>query len=52
METILFHDEDDKYQWPDKQAGMILCMRPANERWGYSVTPSLIGGVHALNNPC
>ena len=26
--------------------GIILCMRPANERWHYSVTPSLIGWAH------
>ena len=27
-------------------------MRPANERWHYSVTPSLIGWPHTLNDPC
>ena len=29
----------------------ILCMRPANERWRYSVTPSLIGWAHTQNDP-
>ena len=32
--------------------GIILCMRPANERWRYTVTPSLIGWVHTQNDPC
>ena len=27
-------------------------MCPANERWRYSVTPSLIGWVHTQNDPC
>ena len=27
-------------------------MRPANERWRYSVTPFLIGWVHTQNDPC
>ena len=31
--------------------GIILCMHPANERWRYSVTPSLIGCVHKQNDP-
>ena len=33
-------------------AGIILCMRPANERWRYSVTSSLIGWAHSQNDPC
>ena len=32
--------------------GIILCMRPVNERWCYSVTPSLIGWAHTQNDPC
>ena len=32
--------------------GIILCMRPANERWHYKVTSSLTGWVHAQNDPC
>ena len=31
--------------------GMILCMSPANERWRYSVTLSLIGWAHTQNHP-
>ena len=31
--------------------GIILCMRPANERQCYSVTPSLIGWGHTHNVP-
>ena len=34
-----------------KRAGIIMCMRPANERWRYSVTPSLIGWAHIKNYP-
>ena len=33
-------------------AGIILCMRPGNETWRFSVTPSLIGWTHAQNDPC
>ena len=33
-------------------AGIILCMHPANERRRYNVTLSLIGWVHAKNQPC
>ena len=32
--------------------GIILCMHSANERWRYSVTPSLIGWAHTQNDPC
>ena len=36
-----------------KLRGMnILCMCPANERWRYSVTPSLIGWAYTQNDPC
>ena len=31
---------------------IILCMRPANERWRYIVTPSLIGWAHTQNDLC
>ena len=34
------------------QSGIILCMRPANERRRYIVTSSLIGWAHAQNDPC
>ena len=33
-------------------AGMVLCMCPANERWRYIVTSSLIGWAHTRNDPC
>ena len=33
-------------------ASIILCMCPANERWCYTVTPSLIGWAHTQNAPC
>ena len=33
-------------------AGIIFCMHPANERWRYIVTSSLIGWAHRQNNPC
>ena len=32
--------------------GIILYMCPANERWCYIVTSSLIGWAHAQNDPC
>ena len=38
-----------------KYTGIILCMRPANERWHhiwlYNVTSSFIGWVHTQNYP-
>ena len=33
-------------------AKIILCMCPANERWRYNVTSSLIGWAHSQNDPC
>ena len=33
-------------------SGIILWMHPANERWRYIVTSSLIGWVHTQNDPC
>ena len=32
--------------------GIIICMRPANERRRYNVTSPLIGWAHSQNNPC
>ena len=32
-------------------SGLIPCLRPANERWRYFVTPSLIGWAYASNQP-
>ena len=31
---------------------IILCVRPANEKWCYSVASSLIGRAHTQNDPC
>ena len=33
-------------------AGVILCIHPANERWRYSVMPSLIAWAYTHNDPC
>ena len=33
------------------ESGIILCMRSANEKWGHTVTPSLIGCAHTQNDP-
>ena len=41
--------------WPRSMspyAGIIPCMHPDNERWCYSVTPSLIGWALTQNDPC
>ena len=35
----------------DKSAGVILGLRPANERRRYKVTPSLIGWAQTKNQP-
>ena len=32
-------------------SGIILCMGPANERWRYNLTSSLIGWMHIQNDP-
>ena len=32
-------------------AGIMWCMRQANARWHYNVTPSLIGWLHTENDP-
>ena len=34
------------------KSGIILCMRPAKERWRYIVTSPLIGWSHTQNDPC
>ena len=33
-------------------AGIILCMRPAIERWRYIITSSLIGWARTKKDPC
>ena len=39
-------------QWKTALQGIILCIRPANEKRRYIVTPSLIGRVHTQNDFC
>ena len=34
------------------EPGIMLCMRPANERRRYNVTSFLIGWSHTQNDPC
>ena len=34
----------------DNTSGIIFCVRPANERWRYIVTSSLIGWEHTQND--
>ena len=36
----------------DCDSGIILCMSPANDRWRYNVTSSIIGWAHIQNDPC
>ena len=36
--------------WVWSLAGIILCMHTANERWHYTVTPSLIGWARTQND--
>ena len=38
--------------WAQSITGIILCMRPANERRRYNVTSSPIGWAHTQNDPC
>ena len=33
------------------QTEIILCMRPASDRWPHNATSSLIGWAHRQNNP-
>ena len=45
-------DRGGGYNWHNHDfAGIILCMRPANERRRYTVTSSPIGWAHAQNDP-
>ena len=43
-----FHEEEFQLAKP---SGIILCMRPANERRRYTVTSCLIGWAHTQNDP-
>ena len=38
-------------QTPFSLPEIILCIHPANERWHYNVTPSLIGRASTQNDP-
>ena len=38
--------------WSNTTSGIILYMRPGNERRCYIVTPYLIGWAHTQNDPC
>ena len=53
MASKLFHQEIKSFNtWFDiNPPGIILCMGPANERWCYTVTPSLIGWAYTQNDP-
>ena len=56
--AILIYNENP-YTWCVKSwvfilkqgPGIILCMRPTNERRRYNVTSSLIGRAHTQNDP-
>ena len=41
-----------KHNKAQTMSGIILYMRPANERRRYIVTSSLIGWMHTQNDPC
>ena len=42
---------DSQYATLSSYPEAILCMCPANERWRYNVTSSLIGWAHAQYDP-
>ena len=44
--SYLFHSQTSAVQ---NSAGLILCMRPTNERRRYNVTSSLIGWAHMIH---
>ena len=45
---VSVHSDEEIYK---QHTGIILCMRPANERRRYNVTSSLIGWVHSQDDP-
>ena len=47
-----YHDGVNEVADINTKPRMILCMRPANERWCYIVMPSLIGWAHTQNHSC
>ena len=50
QQVILTHLKS-RWSIPERFAGIILWMHPANERWCYTVSSSLIGWVHTQNDP-
>ena len=48
--NILTREAGNGIRYP--KSGIILCMRPTNERRRYIVTSSLIGWAHTQNDPC
>ena len=52
-ESFVYHASNARNWWiVDTATGIILWMRPANERGCYIVMSSLIGWVHTQNDPC
>ena len=54
---IAFRTIGRPFRWPlcstvRVHKGIILCMHPANDRWRYTVTLSLIGWGHTQNDQC
>ena len=49
--TLLCKKMENDQEHVMQHPGIILCMRPANESRRYNVTSSLIGWVHAQNDP-
>ena len=48
----IFHITGPLWGEPSVTAGIVLWMHPANDRWCYNVTPSLIGWAHSQNDNC
>ena len=49
---VFFRSVRKQYSPSHIPSGIILCMRPANERRRYNGTSSLIDCAHAKNGPC
>ena len=56
VSNIIYWNKPKTFPQPTKHhttgTGIILYMRPANERWRYNVTSSLIGLAHTQSDPC
>ena len=48
---IFFITDPARFNPTPVNAGLILCMRPGNERRRYIVTPSVIGCAHMQIDP-